>query len=80
MSIPALMVVKLELVGGEVGFSPPLTPHSSLPSVPEIVSGWLDGYLATTAQLPRVSPDTQVFPPSLPSLKLPKIILFFLNH
>lgn len=54
------MTVQLKLVGGVVSFSPPLTPHSSLPSIPEIVARWMDSYVATTCQLPRVLPNTQV--------------------
>ena len=54
------MAVQLELVGGVVTFSPPLTPHSSLPSIPEIVAKWMDSYVATTHHLPRVLPNIQV--------------------
>ena len=54
------MAVQLELVGGVVTFSPPLTPHSSLPSIPEIVAKWMDSYVATTRYLPRVLPNRQV--------------------
>lgn len=60
VSIPALMAVQLELVGGVVTFSPPLTPHSSLPSIPEIVARWMDSYVTTTHQLPRILPNNQV--------------------
>ena len=60
VSIPPLMAVQLELVGDVVTFSPPLTPHSSLPSIPEIVAGWMDSYVATTLQLPRILPNSKV--------------------
>ena len=42
--IPALVTVQLELQGGEVQFSPPLSSHSALPSVPELVQRWMDSY------------------------------------
>lgn len=60
VSIPALMAVQLELVGGVVAFSPPLTPHSSLPSIPEIVARWMDSYVSSTRHLPRILPNSQV--------------------
>ena len=54
------MAVQLELVGGMVTFSPPLTPHSSLPSIPEIVAVWMNSYVATTRHLPRILPNSKV--------------------
>ena len=54
------MVVKLELVGGVVTFSPPLVPHFSLPSIPEVVAGWMESYVAATRQLKRVIPNSTV--------------------
>ena len=51
--ISPLVTVQLELQGGDVQFSPPLSGHSAISSVPEIVQKWMNDYLSLTKLIPR---------------------------
>ena len=48
-----LVTVRLELQGGEIQFSPPLSAHSAVSSVPEVVQKWMNDYLNLTRLIPR---------------------------
>lgn len=52
--IPPLVVVQLELQGGTIQFSPPLSGHSALNSVPETVQKWMNDYLGLTKLILRM--------------------------
>ncbi|EDV28901.1 uncharacterized protein TRIADDRAFT_18942 [Trichoplax adhaerens] len=43
-AVPVL-TIRLELIGEEVTFTPPLTKDTSIPSIQEISTSWLDSYL-----------------------------------
>ena len=48
-----LVMVQLELQGGDIQFSPPLSGHSAVRSVPEVVQKWMNDYLGLTKLIPR---------------------------
>lgn len=52
-SIPPLVMVELELQGTDVQFSPPLSTHSAISSVPEVVQRWMSDYLQLAKLGPR---------------------------
>ena len=55
--IPPLVMVELELQGsGEVQFSPPLSAHSAISSVPEVVQRWMGNFLGLAKLGPRFGP------------------------
>ena len=51
--ISPLVMVQLELQGGDIQFSPPLSGHSAVSSVPEVVQKWVNDYLSLTKLIPR---------------------------
>ena len=51
--ISSLVMVQLELQGGDIQFSPPLSGHSAISSVPEVVQKWMNDYLSLTKLIPR---------------------------
>lgn len=51
--ISPLVMVQLELQGGDIQFSPPLSGHSAVSSVPEVVQKWMNDYLSLTKLIPR---------------------------
>ena len=51
--ISPLVMVQLELQGGDIQFSPPLSGHSAISSVPEVVQKWMNDYLSLTKLIPR---------------------------
>ena len=53
-TIPPLVMVQLELQGGSVQYSPPLSGHSALSSVPEVVQKWMSDYISLTKLMQRV--------------------------
>lgn len=55
-SIPPLVMVELELQGSNVQFSPPLSAHSAIVSVPEMVQKWMSDYLNLAKLGPRFCP------------------------
>ena len=48
-----LVMVQLELQGGDIQYSPPLSGHSAVSSVPEVVQKWMNDYLSLTKLIPR---------------------------
>lgn len=54
--IPQLVTVDLELQAGDIQFSPPLSSHSPIPTVPETVSRWMDGFTSLTKLVRRYAP------------------------
>ena len=52
-SIPPLVIVDLELQGSAVQFSPPLSTHSAIRSVPEVVQKWMSNFLDLAKLCPR---------------------------
>ena len=54
--IPVLVMVELELQGSNVMFSPPLSAHSAISSVPEVVQKWMSNLLHLARLGPRFSP------------------------
>ena len=55
-TIPPLVMVELELQGSDVHFSPPLSSHSAISSVAEVVQKWMNDYLRLGRLGPRFSP------------------------
>ena len=53
-SIPPLVMVELELQGGTVHYSPPLSSHSALSCVPEVVQKWMNDYVGLTKLIRKV--------------------------
>ena len=51
-----LVMVQLELQGDNIQFSPPLSGHSTLSSVPEIVQEWMNNYVSLAKLVRRVNP------------------------
>ena len=51
--IPPLVVVRLELQGSDVQFSPPLSGHSAISSVSEVVQQWMNDYIELARLVPR---------------------------
>jgi hypothetical protein len=51
--ISPLVMVQIELQGGDIQFSPPLSGHSAINSVPEVVQKWMNDYLSLTKMIPR---------------------------
>ncbi len=47
-AIPPLVTVGLELQAGDIHFSPPLSPQSPTPTVPETVARWMDKFTSLT--------------------------------
>ena len=58
--IPSLVTVCLELQGTDIQFSPPLSPLSPLPTVPEVVHHWMEGYSNTASLVVRQLPGVEV--------------------
>ena len=51
-----LVMVQLELQGDNIQFSPPLSGHSALSSVPEMVQNWMNDYVSLAKFVRRVNP------------------------
>lgn len=51
--IPPLVTVELELQASDIQFSPPLSTHTALVSVPEAVQKWISGYIDLAKLVPR---------------------------
>ena len=54
--IPPLVMVELELQGGDIQFAPPLSTHSAISSVPEVVQTWMSNFLNLAKLGPCFSP------------------------
>ena len=54
--IPPLVMVELEVQGADVQFAPPLSAHSAISSVPEVVQKWMSDYLGLAKLGPRFAP------------------------
>lgn len=50
--IAPLVVVEMELQACDVQFSPPLSTHSALDSVPEVVHSWIEEYVGLAKLVP----------------------------
>ncbi len=50
--IPPLVTVEMELQAHDVQFSPPLSMHSALDSVPEVVQRWIEAYIELAKLVP----------------------------
>ena len=50
--IPPLVTVEMELQAHDVQFSPPLSTHSALESVPEVVQNWIEEYIGLSKLVP----------------------------
>ena len=57
--IPPLLTVELELQASDVQFSPPLSVHTALVSVPEAVQKWISGYMDLAKLVPRFEASTK---------------------
>lgn len=57
--IPPLVTVELELQASDVQFSPPLSIHTALVSVPEAVQKWISGYMELAKLVPRFEVGTK---------------------
>ncbi len=51
--ISPLVTVELELQASDVQFSPPLSTHSAIVSVPEAVHKWIEEYIGLAKLVPR---------------------------
>lgn len=51
--IPPLVVVRLELQGSDVQFSPPLSGHCAISSVSEVIQRWMNDYIELARLIPR---------------------------
>ena len=54
-TIPPLVMVVLELYGPTVQFSPPLSAHTAIKSVSEVVHKWMAAYLKLAKLVPRLT-------------------------
>ena len=54
--IHPLVTVQLQLQGDNIQFSPPLSGHSALSSVPEVVQNWMNDYVGLAKLVRRANP------------------------